>query len=245
MINTLRAYPLMMAWSWLSSRPWLAMLGIVQIIMPLAFVVGMSFLFPDITPPIARHLITGTPTLLLLMVGLSVVPSMVAFGRIQGTYDFMLSLPVPRMLLLTSDVTAIFLLTLPGIILALIVGSVFHGFALQVSPLVVPAFVLISITGTFVGYAIALALPRPRMTSVATNFLVFFITFFSPVIYPPEQLPGWLAAVHRVLPIQYMADLSRGTLTDIDVNLGLAFTVTGAWCLASFIFCYAVMKKRR
>ena len=133
MINTLRVYPLMMTWSWLSSRPWLAILGIIQVIMPLAFVIGMSFLFPDITPPVARHLITGTPTLLLLLVGLSVVPSMVAIGRIQGTYDFMLSLPVPRMLLLLSDVTIILLLTLPGIILALIIGSVFHGFSLQVS----------------------------------------------------------------------------------------------------------------
>ncbi len=245
MLNALRIYPLMIAWSWFSSRPWMAMLGIIQIIMPLAFVIGMSFLFPDITPPIARHLITGTPTLLLLMVGLSVVPSMVAYARIQGTYDFMLSLPVPRMLLLTADVTIILLLTLPGIILALIIGSIFHGFSLQVSPLVVPAFILISITGTFVGYAIALALPRPRMTSAATNFLVFFITFFSPVIYPPEQLPDWLSAIHKILPIQYMADLSRGTLSDVPVNLGLAFAVTGAWCVAGFIFCYVVMKKRR
>jgi ABC-2 type transport system permease protein len=244
MINALRTYPLMMTWSWLSSRPWLAMLGIVQIIMPLAFVIGMSFLFPDITPPIARHLITGTPTLLLLMVGLSVVPSMVAFGRIQGTYDFTLSLPVPRMGLLAADATIIFLLTLPGIILALIIGSFYHGFTLQVNPLVVPAFILISLTGTFVGYAMALALPRPRMTSVATNFLVFFITFFSPVIYPPEQLPGWLATIHNVLPIKYMAYLSRGSLSDIDVNIGLAFAVTGAWCIISFLFCYIVMKKR-
>ncbi|OGN88252.1 MAG: hypothetical protein A2158_02445 [Chloroflexi bacterium RBG_13_46_14] len=244
MINAIRTYPLMMTWSWSSSRPWMAMLGVVQIIMPLAFVIGMSFLFPDITPPIARHLITGTPTLLLLMVGLSVVPSMVAYGRIQGTYDFMLSLPVPRMLLLASDATIIFLLTLPGIIIALFIGSVYHGFTLQVSPLVVPVFILISLTGTFVGYALALAVPRPRMTGVVTNFLVFFITFFSPVIYSAEQLPDWMAAIHRVLPIQYMADLSRGTLSDVPVNLGLAFAVTGAWCVASFLFCYIVMKRR-
>jgi ABC-2 type transport system permease protein len=244
MINALRTYPLMMTWSWSSSRPWLATLGIIQLIMPLAFVIGMSFLFPDITPPVARHLITGTPTLLLLMVGLSVVPNMVAFGRLQGTYDFMLSLPVPRMLMLASDASIILLLTLPGIILALGIGSVFHGFTLQISPYVIPAFILISITGTFIGYALALAVPRPRMIGVFTNFLVFFITFFSPVIYSPEQLPGWLAGMHNVLPIKYMADLSRGSLTDIDVNMGLAFAVTGAWCVISFLFCYIVMKKR-
>ena len=244
MSNTLRTYPLMMTWSWLSSRPWMALLGAINILIPVAFVIGISFWFPDITPSIARHLITGTPTLILLTMGMDLVPQMVATGRLQGTYDFMLSLPVPRMILLASDATIFFLLTIPGIIIALILGSVYHDFPLQVSPLVVPVFILISITGTFVGYAIALGVPRPQMGNVASQFLLFFIVFFSPVIYPIEQLPAWLAAIHRVLPIKYLADLSRGSLTDADVNMGLAFAVTGAWCVTSFLFCYIVMKKR-
>jgi ABC-2 type transport system permease protein len=148
------------------------------------------------------------------------------------------------MVLLASDVTIYFLLTVPGIIFALILGSVYHHFTLQISPLVIPAFILISITGSFVGYAIALGVPRPRMAGVTSQFLLFFIVFFSPVLYPVEQLPEWLAALHRVLPIKYMADLSRGSVTDIDVNMGLAFAVTGAWCVASFLFCYIVMKKK-
>ncbi len=244
MIQALRTYPLMMNWSWSSSRPWLATLAIVQIIMPLAFVIGMSFLFPDITPDIARHHITGTPTLLLLMVGMSVVPAMVAYSRLQGTHDFLLSLPVPRLVLLASDATIISALSLPGIILSLFVGSAYHGFTLQISPLVVPAFLLISMTGIFVGYAVALSLPRPRMTGVVTNFLVFFVIFFSPVIYPSEQLPGWLAAVQKILPFTCMAELSRGTLSETGINLGPAFAVTAAWCFVAFLFCYRVMKKR-
>jgi ABC-2 type transport system permease protein len=244
MINALRAYPLMMTWSWTSSRPWLALLGAVQIMMPVGIVIGLSFLFPDITLPIARHLITGTPTIILLTMGMDVVPQMVAQGRLQGTHDFMLSLPVPRMVLLASDATIFFLLTIPGIIIALILGSVYHDFPLQVSPLVIPVFILISMTGTFIGYAIALGVPRPQMANIASQILLYFIVFFSPIIYPAEQLPTWLAAIHKVLPIQYMADLSRGTLSDVDVNMGLAFAVTGAWCVASFLFCYIVMKRR-
>jgi len=244
MINALRSYPLLMAWSWLSNRPLIWFRGAVQILMTIGFVIGLSFIFPDITPPIARHLVTGAPTLILLTMGLVFVPQMVASDRLRGTYDFMLSLPVPRMALLASDATIFFLLTLPAIIIALWIGSVYHDFTLQVSPLVIPTFMFISITGTFVGYALALAVPRPQMATVATQIILFIITLFSPVIYPVEQLPDWMAAIHRVLPIQYMADLSRGTLSDIDVNMGLAFAVTGAWCVASFLFCYIVMKKR-
>ena len=218
---------------------------VVQIMTMTGFVIGISFLFLEITPPIARQLITGTPTMILLMMGLATVPQMVACGRIQGTYDFMLSLSVPRMILLASDATIYFLLTLPGIIIAVILGSVYHDFTLQVSPLVVPSFILISMTGTFIGYTLALAVPRPRMAIIATQVLLLVIIFFSPVIFPVEQLPAWLAAIHKVLPIQYMADLSRGTLSDVPVNLGLAFAFTGVWCVSSFIFCYIVMKKRR
>ena len=64
-------------------------------------------------------------------------------------------------------------------------------------------------------------------------------------MYPVEQLPGWLQAIHRVLPIQYMADLTRGTLTDLDVELGLAFAIVGAWCLAGFFVTWYVVQRRR
>jgi ABC-2 type transport system permease protein len=222
----------------------MTLLGAVQLLLPVAVVIGFVFFFEDVTPSVARYLVTGTPILILLTMGMRVVPIMVANGRIQGTYDFMLSLPVPRMVLLASDVTIYFLLTLPGIIIALITGSIYHDFSLQVNWLVIPSFVLISLTGSFIGYAIALAVPRPQMANIASQVLLFTIVFFSPVIYPTEQLPGWLAIVHKILPIQYMANLSRGTLTDIDVDLGLAFTVTVVWCIAAFTLCYFVMKKR-
>lgn len=244
MINTLRTYPLLMTWSWLSNKPWMVLRGAFQILMTLGFVIGISFIVADITPAIARHLVTGSPTLILLTMGLVFVPQIVAGDRLRGTYDFMLSLPVPRMALLASDATIYFLLTLPAIVIALWIGSVYHDFTLQVSPLIIPVFLIISMTGTFIGYALALAVPRPQMATAATQILLFIITLFSPVIYPVEKLPDWMAAIHRVFPIQYMADLSRGTLSDIDVNLGLAFGVTGAWCVVAFLFCYIVMKKR-
>lgn len=244
MTGVIGKYLLMTKWSGLSYRPFLVLYGAIQIMTTVGFVIGMSFFFPEMNPTIARYLVTGAPTLILLFMGLSLVPQNVAYGRLQGTYDFQLSLPVQRMVLLFSDATIFFLITLPGIVTALFTGSIYHDFPLRVCPLVIPAFLLISLTGTFLGYALALAVPRPRMTGVVTQVLVFIFVFFSPVIYPAEQLPGWVAAVHRILPVQYMADLSRGTLSDINVDLGRAFAVTGAYCVAGFIFCYIVMKKR-
>jgi ABC-2 type transport system permease protein len=83
------------------------------------------------------------------------------------------------------------------------------------------------------------------MAQVLTQILVFAIMIFSPVVYPTEQLPGWISAVHSVLPIKYMADLSRGTLTNLDVNLPLAFAVVGVWCLVGFGITLLVVRRRQ
>jgi len=111
--------------------------------------------------------------------------------------------------------------------------------------LVVPAILLIAMAGIFVGYTIAHAAPKPQMAQLATQIIVFAIMIFSPIMYPMEQLPDWLAAVHRVLPVKYMADLSRGTLTDLNVNLGLAFAVVGGWCLVGFVATSLLIRRRR
>jgi len=58
---------------------------------------------------------------------------------------------------------------------------------------------------------------------------------FSPTMFPASQLPHWLATVHQYLPIESMANLSRGTLTDLNVNLGQAFAVVGGWCLLGLV----------
>ena len=129
-------------------------------------------------------------------------------------------------------------------VLALVIGAFYHDFGLEVSPLVVPALLLVAVAGILVGYAIAHGAPKAQMAHLVTQILVFAIMLFSPVLYPVDQLPGWLATLHRGLPIQYMADLSRGTLTDLDVNLGLAFVVVGAWCAAGFILTWALVRRR-
>ena len=244
MYGWLRSYVLMLKWQALSNKPMIPLYVAVEIMIAVGFVIGIGFFYPQINPTIAKFFTTGAPTLILLMVGLVIAPQAVAMARVEGTFDYMWSLPVPRMVYLAADATIWVLITLPGVLLALIIGALYHDFTLEVSPLVIPAMLLIAMTGIFVGYAFAHGAPKPQMAQVATQIIVFAIMIFSPVMYPVEQLPNWLEAVHKVLPIQYMAELSRGTLTDLDVNLGLAFSITSAWCIAGFVVTYFVIKRR-
>jgi ABC-2 type transport system permease protein len=241
----LRSYGLMVKWQGLSNRPMWPLIAAVEVMIAIGFIIGLGFLFPQIDPVTAKFLTTGAPTLILLTVGLVLVPQMVAMARTEGTFDYIWSLPVPRMVFLAADATIWILVSLPGVVLALVIGAFYYDFGLEVSPLVVPGLLLVGISGILLGYAIAHGAPKPEMAHLVTQILVFAIMLFSPVLYSIDQLPGWLATLHRGLPIQYMADLSRGTLTDLDVNLGLAFAVVGAWCALGLFVTWALVRRRR
>ena len=245
MKRLLRSYVLMLKWQALSNKPILPLNLVVQLMIAAGFIIGIGFFYPEISPNTAKYLTTGAPTISLLMVGLVLVPQVVAMSRTEGTFDYVWSLPVPRMIYVAADATIWILVSLPGVILSLILGSVYYDFGLRVSPLVVPAILLIAMAGIFVGYTIAHGAPKPQMAQLATQIIVFAIMIFSPIMYPMEQLPAWLAAVHKALPVKYMADLSRGTLTDLNVNLGLAFAVVGAWCLLGLVGTSLLIRRRR
>jgi ABC-2 type transport system permease protein len=245
MTGLLYKYQLMVKWQALSSKTILPIGLVVQLMIAVGFVIGLGFLYPSITPNIAKFLTTGAPVISLLMVGLVLVPQMVASSKTEGTFDYIWSLPVPRMVYVAADATIWLLVALPGVILSLILGAAYYHFGLHISWLVIPAMALISISGIFLGYSIAHGVPDPKITQWITQIFVFFIMIFSPIMFPLEQLPSWLATVHKFLPIKYMADLSRGTLTDLNVNLGLAFAVVGAWCLLGLIVTCMLVRRRR
>jgi ABC-2 type transport system permease protein len=241
----LRSYLLMLKWDFLSSRTFFSLTFAVQIMIAAGFIYGISFFYPEITPTTAKYLTTGAPTLILITVGLVMVPQMVAMERTAGTFDYLWSLPVPRMVFVMANATTMLATTLPGVILAVVLGAIHFDFSLSVSPLVIAAVLLITLSGSFLGYAVAFAVSKPMLTQVLTQIIIFVVMLFSPVMYPAEHLPGWLAAVHRVFPIQYMAELTRGTLTDLPINLGRAFAVTGAWFVAGFAVTWFVVQRRQ
>ena len=58
------------------------------------------------TPTIALFIVTGTPTLALIPLGLVMVPIGVSEQKVEGTFDFIWSLPAPR----TAQAASTFLL---------------------------------------------------------------------------------------------------------------------------------------
>ena len=243
-MSWLHSYTLLITWQARRLKMFLPFAAAVQAIFSLGIVLGYPLLFPQIDRQTILFIATGAPAIALITIGLVAVPQMVSQARTEGTLDYMRSLPIPRLVYLLADLTVWLMVVLPGVIFAVIVGAVRFGLDLQVSVLVIPAVVLVILTAASIGYAMACVLP-PMVSNLATQVLVVFVLMFSPLNFPADRLPDWLAAIHRVLPVQAMGEVIRGTLAPNAFPLTIgSFALLGAWCLVSIgISCRALTRR--
>jgi ABC-2 type transport system permease protein len=188
---------------------------------------------------------TGAPTVLLLMVGLVMVPQAVARARQDGTYTYLRCLPVARPLLLLADLTVWLVVALPGVVVSVAVARLRFGVALSPDwPLLLAAAVLVTVTATAVGYAVAVT-ARPVVAQLVSQVLVFVVLLFSPITFPADRLPEWLRAVHDVLPMRPSADLLRaGLAADAYEAATRDLVVLAAWCLAGVAVAVRALVRR-
>jgi ABC-2 type transport system permease protein len=240
----LRSYALLLQWQALRLKMFLPLLVVVQTLFALGIVLGYPLLFPQIDGTTMLFLATGAPAISLITIGLVAVPQFVAQGKQEGTLEYMRSLPIPRLVYLLADLSVWMAVVLPGVAAAVLVSAIRFDLDLQISPLVVPVMVLVALTSSAVGYAIATLLV-PMVANVITQVLVVFILMFSPLNFPPDRLPDWLGTIHSVLPIQAMGELIRGTVAGgpFPIQPG-DFLLLAAWAAAALGASWLVMTRR-
>ncbi|MEU7908875.1 ABC transporter permease [Actinoplanes sp. NPDC049118] len=239
-----RSYLLLLRWSAIRLRYLLPLVLIIQIFLSVGIVIGFAFLLPQVDPATARYLSTGAPTLGLITIGMVMAPQLVATAKTEGTFAYNQTLPVPRTAVLGADVTVWLVVGAPGLILGLLVAALRFDFTLRVGWAAAPAMLLVALTATTIGFAIAYA-ATPPVTNLVTQLIVFIALMFSPINFPADRLPGWLQAIHRVLPFEYMADAVRDTLTSPPHGIAARpFLVLAAWCAAGLAVTLRVMTRR-
>ncbi|MET8151252.1 ABC transporter permease [Actinoplanes sp. NPDC049668] len=239
-----RSYLLLLRWSAIRLRFLLPLVLVIQIFLSVGIVIGFAFLLPQVDPATARYLSTGAPTLGLITIGMVMAPQLVATAKTEGTFAYNQTLPVPRTAVLGADVTVWLVVGAPGLILGLLVAALRFDFTLDPSWVAGPAMLLVALTATTIGFAIAYA-TTPAVTNLVTQLIVFIALMFSPINFPPDRLPGWLQAIHQVLPFQYMAEAVRDTLTPPPDGIATRpFLVLAAWCAACLTVTLRVMTRR-
>lgn len=239
----LRSYLLLLRWHALRLRVVLPLIIVVQAGLAVGVVVGFSFLVPRVNSEVATYLSTGAATLGLVIVGLATAPQMVAQSKLEGTFDYTRAWPVARLAFLLSDMTVWLVTALPGLVIALLVAALRFDIEFQISPLVIPAFLLTAVCSTALGYGLAYA-TQPALTSVLAQFVLFVSLMFSPILFPKDRLPGWLAGVHEVLPFDSMATIVRSSLTAPTTASWSNYLIVLAWMMLGFAVTLRVMARR-
>jgi ABC-2 type transport system permease protein len=240
------SYRNMLRFEIVNLRSFLAVVVVIQILMGAGMAYMYGFYFGDM-PEIARtYIVTGIPALALVPVGFVLVPSSIMNHKFRDTYDFVWSLPVPRLASAAATFTVFTSLAIPGTIVSLWVAQLRYSIDLQVSWSIVPAIALTSLMATSVGFTIGHAIPDPRLTNLVTNLIIFLALMFSPIVAPIEQFPNWWASVHEVLPLYNMANVIRAGLSEgLVVSLARSWAILGAWSLASWVLAAWVVGRRR
>jgi ABC-2 type transport system permease protein len=244
MNHWMRSYGLLLSWAGLRSRATLPINVLAQAGLAVGVVIGFAWLVPDLDDSTALFLATGAPVLGLITVGMVIGPQQVATAKQEGIVEFNRSLPVPRSALLASDATVALLTSLPGVVLAIVIAKLRFDLNLDVSPLVVPAFLLTAIAAIGIGYGIGYGL-APPIALLVSQLVIVVALMFSPIMFPESRLPDWFAAVHDVLPFRYMADIVRDTLSVPPDGVALApFAVLAAWTLVGIFVTIRMMTRR-
>ena len=228
------------------AREWALLMMVIQVMMSTGMALMYGFFYPQMTETTALYITTGTPTLALIPLGFVMVPASVGRQKLEGTFDFIWSLPVPR----SAEAAATFLLftvlSLPGAVLALVVSCWRYGVHLSVSPQIVPATVLSALMAVSVGFGMALAIRNPLLINLITNALIFVVLLFSPIVFPPSHFPAWLLTIDRALPFYNMAEVIRaGLCHGLVTDLTRSYLILLAWTVAGWSMTAWVVGRRR
>jgi ABC-2 type transport system permease protein len=229
-----RDYVSMARWHLASLRMWLMTIVVVQALSGVGFVLGISLFFSHIPESVALFVTTGVPVINLLSVGMILGPQLVANQRTAGSYEYLRTLPISRSVTAAAWSTVCLCTGIPAMVVSLVVAQLRYDLPLHISPMIVPAVLLTSFAGTMLGYALAHAIPKPMVTLLISQMLIFIIFGFVPILYPLSRMRGWLADINWWFPFRHMAVVMRAALTSsADPAVPTAYAVIGVWTIVS------------
>ena len=230
-----RSYRAMLRFEITNLRLLLTITLVVQTLVGAGMGIMYGFFLGDLSPTSQTFLVSGIPTLALFPLGFVLVPSVIADHRFAETYDYIWSLPVPRLASAAATFTVFAGLSLPGVVVAVGLSCWVYGLTLTPSLMIVPAAALAAAMATSVGYALGHAVRNSRMINPLTNLLVFLVLMFSPIVVPIERFPAWFGAIHQMLPFWHMANVLRDGLTSGLVDqVAWSYAVLTAWLIAAW-----------
>jgi ABC-2 type transport system permease protein len=209
---------------------------LVTLVIPVA--VLLFFATVGIVPGIAGRpvdfLLPGALALGIIASGLVNLGIATAYERSYGVLKRLGGSPLPRSGLVAAKIASILVLEVVQVVLLIAVAAVVLGWQ-PASGASAGLAILAVLLGTFTFAGLGLLMAgtlRAEATLALANGLFLGFLMLGGIVLPIDHLPGWLAAIARVLPASALADVFRVALTGTGDVVG-PIVVLLAWGLAA------------
>ena len=239
-----RQLGLVVLWQLRRNTGVLPLLVVIQVLLSVATVFGYGLLVGSPDRATGLYLATGAPTVSLIVIGLVMTPQLVGRARLEGSLDWMRTLPVPREVFLLADLVVWTVIALPGVVFGVVAGALRFHVDLAPTWWLVPAALVVSLTAAAIGYAVACLMP-PTAAQLVSQVLSFVVLLFTPVFFPTDRMPSWAQHAHAWLPLEPMAQVVRGGLAPHDFTVpARSWAVLLTWCAAAVLAARWALRRR-
>lgn len=207
---------------------------LVTIIIPAVLLVFFGSV--RLLPNAAHHidfLLPGTLALAVISTGLVSLGIATAYERLYGTLKLYGATPFPRGGLVAAKLLSVAALEALQTVLLVAIAVIGFGWRPGGSP-GLALLALIAGTIAFAGLGLLMAgTLRAEATLAGANGLFLLFLLLGGVFVPLDTLPGWLAAVARLLPADALAAVLRALLTSGERVSTEAVVVLLVWAVAA------------
>ena len=152
----------------------------------------------------------GIMAMTVMMSVMTGLPAAISHEREVGTLDGMMVAPINRLSVILGKTLAQMARGILQGVLILVLATILFGVTVHGSILLVFALLLLGVF-SFVGLGVVLtSFAKEQETAVMLMTTIMFpMMFLSGVFFPIEQMPWFMQAISKVLPLTYVADALR------------------------------------
>lgn len=231
-------------WCVLRHKYYIPIFLMMQIVLSVAIIYGLSFLTNTIDFYSISYLYIGAITINILAVTCVLSPQIVSESKQNGILEYEKTLPISRISILLSETIIWGLLSIVGTIFCIIIGA--FRFQMKVNITISGIFTLLFVTLSLVlfGFAIAYLL-QPSLVNIVTQLIMMGGLFLSPIIYPEERLPQWSVYCYNYLPFVPVNRLIRFHLFQVGEVVLRDYFVVFLWGILSFFIAILILVRRK
>jgi ABC-2 type transport system permease protein len=157
-----------------------------------------------------NFLAPGLMIMIVMMTVMTGIPEAISKEKEMGTFDGMLSAPISQISVIIGKTAALCTRGFIQCIMILAIAMVLFGVTIQGS-ILLAFFMLILGIFSFIGIGImAISMSGDQASStMIVNLLMFPMMFLGGVFYPIQQMPWFMQAISKFIPLTYAADAMR------------------------------------